>query len=173
MKKAGCRLINLGIESGCQQTLDAMNKGTSVDQNEKAIKWVKDAGISIAASIIVGYPGETVDTIKQTFESIKKAKPDEVYVCVATPYPGTDLYDLVHKLGWKMSPDWSRYDTMNSVFENPDLPGEKLDELRKDFYSDFYSPSYIVREMLKRNFYSQMFARAALNHIFWRIRGRF
>jgi hypothetical protein len=92
---------------------------------------------------------------------------------MATPYPGTELRALVEKMGWKMSSNWSLYDTVTPVFENPRLPSEKIKEMRKTFYNNFYSPSYIFRQSLKGlkgNFYSRIMARTALNHILWRIR---
>jgi hypothetical protein len=66
--------------------------------------------------------------------------------------------------------EWSRYDLQTPVplFENPSLPNDKLVEARKRFYSDFYSPAYILRQSLKGNFYSQIMARTALNYILWR-----
>lgn len=170
MKKAGCQVVTLGIESGCQHILNAVNKRTSVEQNERGIRLVKEAGLSVVTSVIVGYPGETLETIKQTLDFIRRVKPDDAYVCVATPYPGTELYRLVIEKGWKMSPDWSQYDTVTPVFENPSIPGEKIVEVRKRFYDDFYSTFYILRQMSKVNFYNRILARIALNHFIWRIR---
>lgn len=170
MKKAGCQVVTLGIESGCQHILNAFNKRTSVEQNERGIRLVKEAGLSVVTSVIVGYPGETLETIKQTLDFIQRVKPDDAYVCVATPYPGTELHRLVEEKGWKMSPDWSKYDTVTPVFENPSIPGEKILEMRKKFYDDFYSTFYILRQMSKLRVYNRILARMALNHFIWRIR---
>jgi anaerobic magnesium-protoporphyrin IX monomethyl ester cyclase len=170
MSKAGCQQVFFGVESGCQQILDAVNKKTSIKQNEKAIKLAKDTGLFVTISVIIGYPGETLDTLKQTLDFIRKVKPDDAYLCVATPYPGTELRLLVEKMGWKMSSDWSLYDTITPVFENPDLPSEEISKTRREFYDSFYSPTYVFRRLMKRNFYSRIMARTALNHLFWRIK---
>jgi anaerobic magnesium-protoporphyrin IX monomethyl ester cyclase len=170
MKSANCQLIHFGVESGSQKMLDVMKKGTTVEQNEKAITWAKEAGISVAISVVLGYPGETMDMLKQTFDFIRKTEPDYVYVCVAIPYPGTDLYDLLKELGWKMSTEWNRYDEQTHVFTNPLLPSEKIAEARKTFYNHFLSPSYVLRQSLKGTFYSKIMARTALNHLLWRIK---
>ena len=170
MKSANCELIHFGVESGSQKMLDAMKKGTTVEQNERAIMWAKEVGISVAISVVVGYPGETTDMLKQTLDFIRKTKPDLVYMCVAIPYPGTELYDLLKDLGWEMSTEWNQYDEQTQVFKNPLLPPEKIEEMRTAFYNRFFSPSYILHKSLKKDFYSQIMARTALNHFLWRIK---
>jgi anaerobic magnesium-protoporphyrin IX monomethyl ester cyclase len=168
MRAANCQLVSFGVESGCQKILDAVKKKTTIKQNETAIGWAKEVGIPVSISIIIGYPGETPDTLKQTMGFIRKVEPDYVYLCLATPYPGTDLRELVKELGWSMSKEWSHYDLQTPVFENPFIRNDELLKARKDFYNDFYSPTYILRQSLKRNLYSQMMARTALNFILWR-----
>jgi radical SAM superfamily enzyme YgiQ (UPF0313 family) len=172
MREAGCEMVYMGVESGCQEILDAVGKMTSIQQNEKAIRWAKEAGMFVIISLVIGYPGETTDTLEQTFDLIRRLKPDEVHLCVATPYPGTGLYRLIQENGWEMSPDWSLYDTTMPVFENPSISKEKIWEMRQKFLNEFYSPSYILRQMVKGNFYNRLLARIALSHLVWRIRSR-
>jgi anaerobic magnesium-protoporphyrin IX monomethyl ester cyclase len=172
MREANCQQVFFGVESGCQKILDAVHKKTTVEQNEKAIKWAKETGLFVTISAIIGYPGETRDTIKQTLDFIKRVKPDDVYLCVAAPFPGTELREIVEKKGYKTSANWQFYDTITPVFENPELPTEEIRKIRKDFYDSFYSPMYILRQSLKKNSYSRMMARTALNHLIWRIKSR-
>jgi radical SAM superfamily enzyme YgiQ (UPF0313 family) len=170
MRAANCEVVYFGVESGCQKILDAVGKKTSIQQNENAIKWAKDAGIFVIISLVIGYPGETTDTLEQTLDLIRRMEPDDAYLCVATPYPGTELYQLIKEKGWKLSRDWSQYDTTTPVFENPSISKEKILEMRKKFVDDFYSPFYVLRQMVKGNFYNRLLARIALSHIIWRIR---
>ena len=174
MRDANCQEVFFGVESGCQRILDQVHKKTTIELNEKAIKWAKEAGLFVAVSVVVGYPGETRDSLKQTFEFIRRVKPDDAYLSVAMPFPGTELRSLVEKMGWKMTSDWARYDTMTPVFEHPDLPSEEIANARKVFYNNFYSARYMLRQTvkgyLKGNFYSKIMARTALNHFLWRIR---
>jgi anaerobic magnesium-protoporphyrin IX monomethyl ester cyclase len=165
LRRTNCRLIHFGVESGSQKMLDAMKKGTTVEQNATAIKWAKEVGISVAISLVVGYPGETPEMLKQTIDFIRRTEPDYVYMCEAVPYPGTELYDLVKELGWKMSPDWSQYHEQTQVFKSPLLPLQKIEETKKAFYDHFFSPSYYLRKSRRRDFYSQIMARMALNHL--------
>ena len=168
MREAKCQLISFGVESGCQKILDAVKKRTTIEQNERAIKWAKEVGLPVTMSVIIGHPGETTDTLKQTLDFIRKVGPDYVYLTLATPYPGTDLRELVKKLGWNMSMEWNKYDMQTPVFENPLLSNDKLMEARKKFYDGFYSPTYILRQSLKGTFYNKIMARTAFNYILWR-----
>ena len=165
LRSANCRLIHFGVESGSQQMLNAMKKGTTVEQNAQAIKWTKEAGISVAISIIFGYPGETPEMMKQTLDFISKTEPDYVYLCEAVPYPGTELYDVIKSLNWDMSTDWNQYHEQTQVFKNPLLSLKKINQTKKEVYDSFFSPSYYLRKSLKKDFYSQTMAKTALNHL--------
>lgn len=173
MRDANCQQVFFGVESGCQKILDAVNKGTTVEQNRRAIKMAKDAGLFVAISVIIGYPGETRDMLMQTIDLVRKAEPDDVYICVATPYPGTELRRLVEEMGYEISNDWGRYDTTTPIFKNPNLSAEDIRKLRTSFYNSFYSPKYVLRHIFKKNFYSRVMARTAVNHILWRIKNLF
>ena len=170
LKDANCQLIHFGVESGSQKMLNLMKKGTTVEQNAQAIKWAKDASISVAISVVVGYPGETPELLQETLDFMYKTRPDYVYMCVAIPYPGTEMYDYLKELGWEVSTEWNHYDEQSQVFKNPLLQPQKIEEMRGTFYNHFFSPSYFLHKSLKRDFYSQVMARAALNHLLWRIK---
>jgi len=170
LRDANCQLIHFGVESGSQKMLDAMKKGTTVEQNARAIKWAKEVGISVAISVVVGYPGETADMLQQTLDFIYKTRPDYVYMCVAIPYPGTELYDHLKDLGWEMSPSWDQYDEQTLVFNNPVMSAEEIAEMRRKFFNQFFSISYLLHKSVKKDFYSQIMARSALNHLLWRIK---
>ncbi len=173
MKESNCQQVFFGVESGCQTILDAVKKRTTVEQNEKAIRMAKEAGLFVSISIILGYPGETPEMLEETLDFIRGAEPDDVYLCIATPYPGTELRQVVEEKGWKMSPDWSKYDTVTPVFENPNLSDVDVQKLRSKFYDGFYSPGYVLNHLFSRNRYGRVMARTAMNHILWRIKARF
>jgi len=120
--------------------------------------------------VVVGYPGETQDMLQQTLDFISKTRPDYVYMCIAIPYPGTELYDHVKELGWKMSTRWEHFDEQTLVFKNPNISSEEIEEMRKTFFNKFFSLSYILQKSLKKDFYGQIMARTALNHLLWRIK---
>jgi radical SAM superfamily enzyme YgiQ (UPF0313 family) len=176
MRKAHCNEICFGVESGCQRIRDSLKKKVSTEQCENAIKWAKDEGIFVTMSVILGYPGETKETLEETLDLVHKAEPDDVWLCMATPYPGTELRTLVEKLGWKMKDDWRLYNTMNPIFEDPNLPSAEISDMRKNFYDKFYSFGYVYRQMVKGyirgNLYSKIMARTAVNYMLWRVKTR-
>lgn len=94
MKQAGCYRVGYGIESGSQQILDNMNKKVTIGQAKKAIKLTRNAGLVCGSTFMFGYPGESLETIKETVRFCK-----ELLICPSlfftTPYPGTKLYEQV------------------------------------------------------------------------------
>ena len=170
MKAANCQLVTYGVESGCQKMLDAMKKGTTVQQNANAIKWAKEVGLSVAVFFVVGYPGETKETLNQTFDFIRKAEPDDVCLYLATPYPNTELRDLVKDMGWKIPQDWDKFELQTPAFENMGLPFEKINNRREIFYNQLYSPAYIVRQSFKGTIYSKIMVENGLHQLLWRMK---
>ncbi|MCZ2807723.1 MAG: radical SAM protein [Candidatus Bathyarchaeota archaeon] len=177
MRKAQCNEVYFGVESGCQKILDAVKKKVSIEQCEKAVRWAKEEGIFVGVSSIIGYPGETKETLKQTLDLIHRIEPDDAWLCYATPFPGTELRALVESMGWKMSEDWTLYNSGYPIFEDPLFPAEEINRMRKTFYDKFNSPRYILRQTvkgyLKGNLYSKIMARSAVNYLLWRIRSSF
>lgn len=176
MAKAGCDEICFGVESGSQKIRDSLKKRVTTEQCTNAVKWAKEAGIFVTVSVIIGYPGETKETLQESFDFLRKVEPDDVWLCHATPYLGTELRTLVESKGWKMAEDWKIYNTMNPIFEDPLLPAKEIAEMRKKFYDKFYGPHYIMRQAVKGyvkgNMYSKIMARTAVNYNLWRAMAR-
>lgn len=99
LKEAGCELIAWGIESGSQKLLELMNKDVTVEQNEAVIGWAKNAGILDRAFFIIGFPGETWETIEETKRFIERADPSQFIASTFQPYPGTDVWTNPEKYG--------------------------------------------------------------------------
>jgi anaerobic magnesium-protoporphyrin IX monomethyl ester cyclase len=170
MKEANCQLINFGVESANQNILNSMGKGTTVQQNAKAIRMAKDAGLSVTVSLVLGYPGESDQTIQKTIDFIKRTEPDDLYLFLATPFPSTQLRDTIGDLGWKMSQDWNSYEMQTASFENLGLPFEQINKMREVFYNQLYSPAYILRQSVKGTIYSKIMVENALHQLLWRIK---
>ena len=120
--------------------------------------------------LLIGYPGETVETLKETLDFVRRAEPDDVAISFAIPYPHTKMYEMIKENGWKMSTDWSRFDNITAVFENPAFPATMMMEARRKLFNQFYSPSNILKQSLKGTYYSRLMARTALNYQLSRIR---
>ncbi len=170
LRNTNCQLIHFGVESGSQQMLNIMRKGTTVEQNSNAIKIAKESDILVAISLVIGYPGETPQMLQQTVDFIQKTKPDYVYMCEAVPYPGTELYDYVKQLGLDLSEDWNKYHEQMQVFKNNLLPLEKLEATKKTVYDRIFTPTYYLQKRNRGDFHSQIMARMALNHLVWKYR---
>jgi anaerobic magnesium-protoporphyrin IX monomethyl ester cyclase len=128
MGRAGCRLISWGIESGNEQILKHARKGAYPEKAERALKWAKKAGIMNWGYFIIGLPGETEETIRQTIEFSKKLPLDIALFHVAAPYPGTPFFFEVVENGWfRPGTRWENVDMdKGTVLDYPDLPAERL-----------------------------------------------
>jgi len=99
LAEAGCIQISFGAESGSQYILDRMNKQAKVKDNYNVIQWAKKYGITSRAFFIIGFPGETKDTLDETKKFIEEADPDQIFASNFVPYPGTDVGENPDKYG--------------------------------------------------------------------------
>ena len=99
MRGAGCLSIGYGIESGNQQVLDYIGKGITLSQIREAVKWTKQAGISIIGFFLIGMLGETKETINDTLKFARELDLDFSGFTLVHPFPGTRLYDSMLEAG--------------------------------------------------------------------------
>jgi anaerobic magnesium-protoporphyrin IX monomethyl ester cyclase len=148
MHHAGCFAVWLGVESGSETILGAMNKKIKIDQTKIAYKTAHQVGLMTIANVVLGFPGETEQTALETIRLVKELNPDDVGFYIATPYPGTPMYEKVIENSWLRVTDFDKFDTAGPTFETPQLSMEKLAELRAKAYQDFYlRPSYVIKMM--------------------------
>jgi radical SAM superfamily enzyme YgiQ (UPF0313 family) len=148
MHDAGCFAVWLGVESGSEIILGAMNKKIKIEQTKLAYKTAHQVGLMTIANVVLGFPGETEQTARQTINLVKELNPDDVGFYIATPYPGTPMYEEVVKNGWLRINDFDKFDTAGPTFETPTLSMEKVAELRAKAYQEFYlRPSYVIKMM--------------------------
>jgi anaerobic magnesium-protoporphyrin IX monomethyl ester cyclase len=128
MGKAGNWLISWGIESGNEQILKHARKGAYPDKAKRALVWAKKAGIKNWGYFIIGLPGETEETIRQTIDFSKSLPLDIALFHVAAPYPGTPFFFEVVENGWfRAGTRWEQVDMdKGTVLDYPDLPAERL-----------------------------------------------
>lgn len=153
MKKAGCYLIGYGIESGSQRVLGILKKGITIEMVEKAVGMTKKAGIGVLGYFMIGIPGETEEELKETINFAKNLDIDFALFSIATPYPGTELYQIAKSMG-KIPQSWdgSFYALIDSpnILSLCDLDSQTLrNYLRMAYRSFYFRPSFIGKKLLK------------------------
>jgi len=128
MGRAGCWMIAWGIESGSEEVLRRAHKGIAVEQVERALRWARAAGIKNWGYFIIGLPGETGETIKQTIAFSKRLPLDLALFHIAAPHPGTPFFFEVVEKGWfRPGTRWEQVDMdKQTVLDYPGLPAERL-----------------------------------------------
>ncbi|MCS7114294.1 MAG: radical SAM protein [Nitrososphaerota archaeon] len=166
MKEAGCIAIWFGVESGSQMIIDKMHKKIKIEQTRKAFEMAHEVGLMTVASVILGFPGETEETAWETVNLVKSLDPNDVGFYIATPYPGTPLYETVKEKGWLKTEDFDKYDTATPVFETPYLKMEKLKEIRLKAYQQFYlRPRYMFKMLRVGGVYGIYAFRTAMAYL--------
>ncbi|MDO6430687.1 radical SAM protein [Flavitalea sp. BT771] len=117
LARAGCDNSWMGAESGSQKILDAMDKGTTVNQIHDATYLLRQYGIRPSFFIQFGYPGETKEDIRKTIRMINRLLPDSLGISVSYPLPGTPFYDRV-KADLKDKSNWTDSDELRIMFRN-------------------------------------------------------
>lgn len=134
MKKAGCVVVGFGVESGNEKIMDLIKK-INKEQTREAFKMTKEAGISSKASFILGLPWDTRETVQETIDFTNEIDPDFVDFYLATPFPGTKLWQIVEDKGVNLSTKWIDYnlnfdevdwDTIIPLFDTKKLTKEEL-----------------------------------------------
>jgi anaerobic magnesium-protoporphyrin IX monomethyl ester cyclase len=167
MKEAGCISVWFGVESSSQQVLDAMKKGISPELTMQVFGWVREVGLKPVPNVILGFPSETKKSAWKTIKFVEKISPDDVgFYNVATPFPGTPMYDMVKENGWLRVTDFDKYDTTTPIFETPWLSIKELGKLREAAFHHFYlRPGYFAHNFRKRKFWSLSTTLTVLAHL--------
>ena len=152
MKKAGCRLMVTGFESGVKEVLRAMKKGVTPEHGTKFAAAAKRAGIMVHGCFVAGNPGETRETLEETLRYAKSLPLDTAQFFPLMVYPGTRAYDWARKEGYLRTEDYSQWVSPegmhNTMIDRPGLSHEYLvefcDRARREFY---LRPSYILGKL--------------------------
>lgn len=155
MKEAGFRLLKYGLESGCQSTINKLDKGTKIEDVEKSCREAKEAQLVVHLTCMVGYSWETREDGLKTYKLAKKLMlkglVDVLQSTVMIPYPGTPLYKEGMEKGWFLfdPKDYERFDMREPVFKTPDMTPEQVTKLCNKVYHIFIDPRYVLRHLRK------------------------
>ena len=169
LKKAGCWMIQIGIESGNIKSLELIKKASYssafkpdpndptgrpylLNKYEQEIRNCQKLGIQVMASYILGLPGETPEDVETTINFAKKLATETALFFLPVPYPGSHLLEQAREDGglkenvvWK---DYSAVDYSNPVYINPRIGKEKMQELLAKAFKEYYrQPKVIYRNI--------------------------
>jgi hopanoid biosynthesis associated radical SAM protein HpnJ len=159
LRENGLRLLLVGFESGNQEILNAIRKGTRIDRARRFAEDCHRLGILLHGTFILGLPGETRETIERTIAFAKEVDPYSLQVSLAAPYPGTELYRQAQEQGWLpvSAPGGGAlveaHGFQDAVLSFDDLPAAEMHAALERFYRQFYFRPRpilrIVRDMLR------------------------
>ena len=157
MKEAGCRLLIVGYESGDPQILKNIKKGATIERARQFTKDCHKLGLVVHGDFILGLPGETHETIRNTVAFAKELDVETIQVSVAHAYPGTELYDYAVKNGFMVGDNKMVDEGGHQLahIQYPGLPADDILESVHRFYDEYYfRPKAVFRILRKAAFNS-------------------
>jgi radical SAM superfamily enzyme YgiQ (UPF0313 family) len=152
MKEAGCQAVSFGIESANPEILKTIKKGITIDQVIAAVNACNEAGVKPHASFILGLPGETPETLKESVdfgEKLKKMGVSHGFHLLA-PFPGTEIREKSDKFGIKiLTSDWSQYHANRAIVETPSVSRKLLDDTVKEWEEEFDEWLGYIKEQME------------------------
>jgi radical SAM superfamily enzyme YgiQ (UPF0313 family) len=118
LARAGCESVWIGAESGSQKVLDAMEKGTTVEQVREAARRLKAASIKPGFFLQFGYPGEDWEDVQATLQLVRDCDPEDIGMSVSYPLPGTPFYERVKSSMGKRA-NWLDSEDMPMLYDGP------------------------------------------------------
>jgi radical SAM superfamily enzyme YgiQ (UPF0313 family) len=175
MKKAGCRLLLTGFESGVQEILDNVNKNITVVQSYKFIEMARKAGLEVHGCFVIGLPGETENTAKKNIDFALSLGCNTLQFSGAVPFPGTEFFRQAQGKGWIKTNDWGQWlgeGEQKAVVQYPGISQEKINQYVDEGLRRFYfRPRYIIKFLLNTKSLSDLYrkVRGACNYIRYNI----
>ncbi len=151
MKRVGFQGAGMGVESGSSRIMSSMGKGVDQEDVMRAAKIFKDAKLHFAAYFIIGHPNETVAEVKETIRLAARLNPDTVAFGIMTPYPGSELWDMVTRGegGYRMiTSTWEDFNKQTGkALELQTMSRKTMERLQLQAYLTVYVRNFRFREM--------------------------
>lgn len=155
LKKAGCKRVQYGVESGSQRILDLMKKGITIEQVRRAFAITRKSGMDTYADFMLGFATETKEEMQKTVSFAIELNPDFVQFAVTTLYPGTELYRMAFEQGLLKRDFWKEFSERPLERRDPPLWSKpysrrELMEMLETAYRRFYTrPRYVLKRLSK------------------------
>ncbi len=146
MRQAGCKTIWFGVESGSTRILEKINKHISKEQTEQAVKMCKQEGIQVAASFILGIPGETIADMEETLQFAKKINPDLCQFNTFIAYPDSLLYEEMNQSG-----NYEQLDEFLLAAKTDEFDFNKLMDIQRRFHREFNTAPKRIMWRMRRD----------------------
>ena len=158
MKNAHCRLMIAGYESGSDEILANVKKGSTVDEAREFARNARKSGLLVHGDFIIGLPGETKETMEMTRKLIKEVRADILQVSVASPFPGTEFYDWCKENRYLLTDDPNEYldseGHQKAIISYPWLTAEEItsmvDRILKGYYLSLNYVPLAARQVMRR-----------------------
>jgi radical SAM superfamily enzyme YgiQ (UPF0313 family) len=161
LKRAGCRELLVGFESGSQKVLDRVRKGITVEQSRKFCDRARQAGLDVHGCFVFGLPGETTETMQKTLDFALSLGLHTVQFSGAVPFPGTRYYRECEQQGWLKAQSWSDWldgGEQAGVVDYPGLSEEQINEAVDRGLKRFYfRPSYMFNFALRNRGWTDLY----------------
>lgn len=154
MKRAGCRALVVGYESGNAEILKRIKKGVGLETMYRFAEAAREADLQVHGDFMIGLPGETPETIKETYKAALRLSPATMQVSIALPLPGTEFYSWLKTEGYLRTEDYARFLTpdgaQNVMMDYPGLSGEEMKKAMHRMVVRYYlRPTYIKGALLR------------------------
>ncbi len=151
MKSAGAHTVYFGIESGVQKTLDFIGKGITLELAKSAVEKATTTGLQTFGSFIIGFPEETVKDVEATIKFSQKVGVTLAQFTIATPFPGTGLWNYVVEKGLLLTRDWGKFSAIMPVIKLKNFTSDEIMKWVARAYISFYlRPTYLVSDIVER-----------------------
>ena len=149
MKRAGCRSLRFGVESGSTKILKLMGKDINKEKMLQVFKWAREEKLETFAYLIIGYLHETEETIRETLDFVKKLKPDLLMYNIATPLPATRLFEQAVEAGLVKPDYWRKFLLDENYPRIPYLFKDTEKWINRAYRDFFFRPSFIFKKILE------------------------
>jgi len=145
LKKAGCRMVLYGLESGNDEILKKIRKKTTKEEIRRGVYIAKKHKIDVLNCAMLGFYWDTKETVEETIQFTFDLNAEFTQMSVPTPLPGTDYYNLLDENDCFISKEWHKHDSVhNSAVTLPHLSNRELNGFLRDFYRRYYRrPRYL------------------------------
>ncbi len=150
LKKAGCRELLVGFESGDQQVLNNIQKRATIEQAQEFMARTKEAGLDVHGTFVLGLPGETRDTMEKTIGFAQNLGLHTLQFSAAMPFPGTAYFNYAQEKGYLNTNDWNKWldpqGEQTGVISYPGLSKEEVEDgVDRGLKAFYFRPMYLVK----------------------------